>query len=117
VDETTVDLIDFCPRYEKVVSIISKRWTGLILRALLAGSCRFNSISAYVPGLSDRLLSERLKELEAEGIVERRVHAETPVRIEYLLTPKGEELRDIVAVMQRWADRWIEADAGVVSRH
>jgi DNA-binding HxlR family transcriptional regulator len=104
-----VSLADYCPRYERAMSIISKRWTGLILRALLAGSCRFNSISAYVPGLSDRLLSERLKELEAEGIIERHVYPETPVRIEYLLTPKGQELRGIVEVVQHWADRWVPA--------
>ena len=103
----TLDLADFCPRYEKAMAVISKRWTGLILRALLAGSCRFNTISTYVPGLSDRLLSERLKELEAEGILERRVYPETPVRIEYVLTDKGAELREVVAVVQVWANRWL----------
>jgi DNA-binding HxlR family transcriptional regulator len=103
-----MDLVEFCPRYEKAMSIISKRWTGLILRALLAGSFRFNAISAYVPGLSDRLLSERLKELEAEGIVERRVYPDMPVRIEYVLTDKGEELREIVEVVQVWANKWME---------
>jgi DNA-binding HxlR family transcriptional regulator len=105
-----LDLTEFCPRYEKAISILGKRWTALILRALLAGSSRFNSISAYVPGLSDRLLSERLKELEAEGIVTRVVYPETPVRIEYTLTDKGEELRDIVCVVQLWADRWCPPD-------
>ncbi len=108
VSETAqVDLSDFCLRYERAMSLLSKRWTGVILRALLAGTCRFNGISAYVPGLSDRLLSQRLKELEAEGIVERRVYPETPVRIEYVLTPMGEELRDVVQVVQVWANRWI----------
>jgi DNA-binding HxlR family transcriptional regulator len=102
-----LNLIDFCPKYEHAMLILSRRWTGVILRALLAGTTRFNSISAYVPGLSDRLLSERLKDLEAEGIVERHVYPETPVRIEYVLTAKGEELREIVAVVQVWADRWI----------
>jgi DNA-binding HxlR family transcriptional regulator len=92
------------------VSLLSKRWTGLILRALLSGATRFSSICAYVPGLSDRLLSERLKELEAEGIVERRVYAETPVRVEYLLTAKGRELRNVVEVIQAWADAWIAAE-------
>jgi DNA-binding HxlR family transcriptional regulator len=105
-----IDLVAFCPRYEKAMTIISKRWTGLILRALLAGECRFNSISAYVPGLSDRLLSERLKELELEGIVERRVYPEVPVRIEYVLTEKGQELRDVVQVVQVWANRWLPPD-------
>jgi DNA-binding HxlR family transcriptional regulator len=108
VSETAqVDLSDFCLRYERAMSLLSKRWTGVILRALLAGTCRFNGISAYVPGLSDRLLSQRLKELEAEGIVERHVYPETPVRIEYVLTPKGEQLRDVVQVVQVWANRWM----------
>jgi DNA-binding HxlR family transcriptional regulator len=106
----SVDIAAFCPRFEKAMAIISHRWTGLILRALLAGECRFSGISSYVPGLSDRLLSERLKELEAEQIVERRVYPQTPVRIEYLLTPKGEELRDVVQVVQMWANRWVPAE-------
>ena len=102
-----VDLTEFCPRYEQAMAIINKRWTGVILRALLAGTCRFSGISAYIPGLSDRLLSERLKELESEGIVERRVYPDVPVRIEYVLTAKGQELREIVEVMQVWANRWL----------
>jgi DNA-binding HxlR family transcriptional regulator len=104
-DEVCID--EFCPRYEKAVAIISHRWTGLILRALLAGETRFSGISSYVPGLSDRLLSERLKALEAEQIVERRVYPDTPVRIEYVLTSKGQELRNVVQVLQMWADRWL----------
>ena len=112
--ETKPGLIEYCPRYEKVMALLGKRWTGVILRALLAGSCRFNSISAYVPGLSDRLLSERLKELEAEGIVERRVYPDTPVRIEYVLTDKGQELRDIVQVVQVWADKWVPSEEAEV---
>jgi DNA-binding HxlR family transcriptional regulator len=103
------DFVEYCPRYEGAMSLLSKRWTGLILRALLAGCDRFTAIAAYVPGLSDRVLSERLKELESEGIIERRVHPETPVRIEYVLTPKGEELRQIVEAVQTWADKWVES--------
>jgi DNA-binding HxlR family transcriptional regulator len=110
VDLPETDLA-FCPLYERAISIISKRWTGLIIRALLSGTCRFNGISSYVPGLSDRLLSERLKELEAEGVVERRVYPETPVRIEYVLTPKGKALRAIVDAVQGWANEWIELEA------
>ena len=117
VEKESLDLTAFCPRYEQAMAVISKRWTGVILRALLAGSSRFNSISAYVPGLSDRLLSERLKELEAEGIVERRVYPEVPVRIEYVLTAKGEELREIVQVMQHWANKWLPEVEVEVYRH
>jgi DNA-binding HxlR family transcriptional regulator len=102
-----IDLAAYCPKYESAMALLSKRWTGLILRALLSGCDRFGSIAAYVPGLSDRVLSERLKELEAEGIVERRVHPEMPVRIEYRLSSKGEELRDIVEAVQTWADKWV----------
>jgi DNA-binding HxlR family transcriptional regulator len=105
--EAPPDIVAFCPKYEKAMSILGRRWTGLILRALLGGSCRFNAISAYVPGLSDRMLSERLKELEGEGILQRKVYPDTPVRIEYVLTPKGEELRRVVEATQAWADRWL----------
>ncbi|HLB28497.1 MAG TPA: helix-turn-helix domain-containing protein [Dehalococcoidia bacterium] len=101
-----MDLEQPCPKYKQAISILGKRWTGLIIRALLGGSCHFSSITSYVQGLSDRLLSQRLKELEAEGIVERHIYPETPVRVEYVLTPKGKELQEIVEAIQRWADRW-----------
>ncbi len=97
----------FCPLYHRAIEIIGRRWTGAIIRALLAGDTRFCRIRATIPGLSDRLLSERLKELEAEGIVERRVLAETPVRIEYHLTSKGAALADVVQTVSTWADRWL----------
>ena len=107
MDEAPHDFSHYCPKYEEAMSVLGKRWTGLILRALFSGSTRFSSICAYVPGLSDRLLSERLKELETIGIVERRVYAETPVRVEYVLTLKGEELRPVLDAVQAWADTWI----------
>ena len=106
-----LDFADYCPRYEKAFDLLGKRWTGLILRAMFSGCARFNTIASYVPGLSDRVLSERLKELEAEGIIERRVHPETPVRIEYVLSAKGEELRGIVDAVQSWADVWVPLPA------
>lgn len=56
--------------------------------------------------LTDKMLSQRLRELEAEGVVERSVVAETPVRIEYTLTEKGEDLESAIAALSRWADRW-----------
>lgn len=101
-----IDLAHLCPKYERAVRILGKRWTALIIRALLGGSRRFTEISSYVGGISDRLVSERLKELEEEGIVERRVYPETPVRIEYVLTDKGRELEGVVEAVQRWADKW-----------
>ena len=97
----------FCPLYHRAIEIIGRRWTGAIVRSLLSGDTRFCRIRSTIPGLSDRLLSERLKELEAEGIVDRRVLAETPVRIEYHLTPKGEALAAIVQSASAWAEEWL----------
>lgn len=105
-----MDFDHMCPLYEKAVDILGKRWTGLILRALMAGPKRFTEIRAYVEGLSDRLLSERLQEMEAEGIVERRVHTGRPIQVEYALTQKGAELRPVLESIQSWADRWVTAE-------
>jgi DNA-binding HxlR family transcriptional regulator len=103
----------FCPRFQRGVEVIGRRWTGAIVRALMTGSCRFNAIADTVPGISDRLLSERLKELEAEGIVERRVVPSTPVRVDYRLTAKGRDLVPVIEALGAWAERWVslETDA------
>jgi DNA-binding HxlR family transcriptional regulator len=97
----------FCPRYHHAVEVIGRRWTGAIIRAMLGGVARFSDITQTVPGLSDRMLSERLRELEAEGIVERLVFAETPVRIEYRMTEKGRALAAVVESIATWAEEWI----------
>jgi DNA-binding HxlR family transcriptional regulator len=96
-----------CPRFHKTIELVGRRWTGAIVQLLLNGPQRFTTLRGAVPGLHDRLLSERLKELEAEGLVVRRVYAETPVRIEYALTDKGRDLERVFAELHRWADRWI----------
>lgn len=98
-----------CPRFHCAIELVGRRWTGAILSAMLMGATRFTDIIHAVPGLSDRLLSERLKELEANGIVVREVHPETPVRIEYHLTKKGEDLSDVIGALSEWADAWIDA--------
>ncbi len=96
-----------CPlSYEKAVGVLTKKWNGQIFLALMSGPHRFTEIREYVGGLSDRLLSQRLKELEDEGVVERRVHASRPVLVEYSLTKKGADLRRVVEAIQVWADRW-----------
>jgi DNA-binding HxlR family transcriptional regulator len=100
--------INVCPKFHHAVELIGKRWTGAILSAMLDGATRFTDIVHAVPGLSDRLLSERLKELECEGIVERRVHPETPVRIEYTMTDKGRDLTSVTNAIACWADRWVD---------
>jgi DNA-binding HxlR family transcriptional regulator len=103
-------LSEFCPRFHIAVEIVGRRWSGAILRALLSGHIRYSDIVAVVPGLSDRLLSERLKEFEAEGILERHVIPETPVRIEYHLTEKGTALQETFEVLSAWAEKWVEYD-------
>lgn len=104
---SAIDFSHMCPRYEKAIELLGKRWTGLILRSLLEGPRRFTEITSYVEGLSDRLLSERLQELEQAGIVERHVNTGRPVTVEYALTEKGGDLRAALEAIQLWADRWI----------
>lgn len=99
-------LAPFCPAYTKAVELIGRRWSGAILRAMLAGATRFSEILATVPDLSDRLLSERLKELEREGVVARIVTPTTPVKVEYKLTEKGEALGSVVGAVASWAETW-----------
>ena len=106
-----VDVSPYCPAFQHTVELIGRRWTGAIIRSLLAGSCRFSAILAAIPGLSDRLLAERLRELEAEGIITRTVYPEHPVRIEYRLTEKGRELERIVAAIDAWTARWFDPPA------
>lgn len=101
------DLTPFCPRFHHAVELIGRRWSGAIIRAMLAGATRFSDITSAVPGLSDRLLSERLKELEAEGVLTRTVYPEIPVRIEYRLTDKGQALAPIVEALSTWAEEWL----------
>lgn len=98
----------FCPRFHRAVELIGRRWTGAILRAMFHDAVRFSELRQAVPGLSDRLLSERLKELEAEGIVARVVRPETPVRVEYHLTEKGRALQSVMEAVSAWAERWVE---------
>jgi DNA-binding HxlR family transcriptional regulator len=98
-----------CTYYHRAVELIGKRWTGAILLVLMDGPLRFSEVRQLVPDLSDRLLSERMKELEAEGLVERRVVDETPVRVEYELTEKGRALEPVVGALKGWARDWIES--------
>lgn len=98
-----------CPRYHHAVEVIGRRWTGAILVLLLSGRTRFNELAASIPEMSDRMLSERLKELEAEGIVRRHVTPETPVRVDYQLTEKGRALQAAVSAISKWAEEWLPA--------
>jgi DNA-binding HxlR family transcriptional regulator len=95
-----------CPHFHAAIELIGKRWTGAILSALTERPLRFGELGKAVPGLSDRLLSQRLRELEDEGLVERVVEPGTPVRVTYSLTPKGADLGPAIAELRSWARRW-----------
>jgi DNA-binding HxlR family transcriptional regulator len=96
-----------CPLYHEAVELVGRRWTGAILRVLMDGPLRFSEVAQAVPELSDRLLSARMKELEARGIVERTVHPGPPVRVEYALSAMGAELGPALSELQQWAQRWL----------
>ena len=93
-----------CRLYHRAVELVGKRWSGAILLVLLDGPLHFSGIRQLVPELSDRLLSERLKELEAEGIVERTVLDGSPVRVEYSLTERGRALEPTLRSLKQWAN-------------
>lgn len=111
-----------CPRFHRAVELIGKRWTGAIIRILQNGTARFNAIAAAIPELSDRMLSERLRELEHEGIIARLVIPETPVRVEYELTEKGKALDAAFCALAQWAEKWVDreeplVESGVANSH
>ena len=109
-----------CPLYHEAVEMIGRRWTGAILAVLLdAGPLRFSEIGHAVPELSDRLLSERMKELEARGVVSRTVDPGPPVRVVYELTDMGRSLRPALRELESWARRWLRGEGPLrpASRH
>jgi DNA-binding HxlR family transcriptional regulator len=96
-----------CPLFHEAIELIGRRWTGVILRTLMDGPLRFSEIAAAIPELSDRLLSERMKELEARGLVRREVLSGPPLRVRYALSPMGLELEPALGELQCWARRWL----------
>ncbi len=95
-----------CPHFHHAIELIGKRWTGAIVFALTERPMRYAELGKAVPGLSDRLLSQRLRELEEEGLVERQVEAGSPVRVTYSLTEAGQELDPALRELKTWAKRW-----------
>jgi DNA-binding HxlR family transcriptional regulator len=104
-----------CTRFHRAIELIGSRWTGAILQTLLQGRTRYATIKVAVPDITDRMLSERLRSLEAEGLVLRIVVPETPVRVEYELTRKGRELQDALGEIAKWAEKWIALDDDVAT--
>jgi DNA-binding HxlR family transcriptional regulator len=110
-DEPSATRGNCCPLYHEAVELVGRRWTGAILSVLMDGSLRFSEIAQAIPELSDRLLSERMKELEARGIVERKVIPGPPLRVQYELSEMGHELEPALSELQSWARRWLGARA------
>ena len=98
-----------CPHFHHAIELIGKRWTGAIVCALTERPMRYRELGKAIPGLSDRLLSQRLRELEDEGLVERRVEAGSPVRVTYSLTEAGRQLDPVLSELKSWARRWKKA--------
>jgi len=102
-----MDFSHMCPRYELAIELLGKRWTALIIRVLLGGPKRFKEIKEQIPDMSDKMLTDRMKELEAADVVVRHVYPETPVRIEYELTEKGKSLENVIEAIQTWSEQWM----------
>jgi DNA-binding HxlR family transcriptional regulator len=105
-----------CARFHKAVELVGRRWTGAVIQLLLNGPARYAELRDAIPDISDRMLSERLRELEDEGIVSRNVIPASPVRVEYALTPKGRALEPALAAIGKWAQRWAEDTATAGAR-
>ena len=96
-----------CGRYHAAADLLGKRWSVSVVAVLVEHrTARFTQLREAVPGITPKLLSERLRELEAAGLVERHVVASVPVLVEYRVTEKGAALAEFVGALQRWADAW-----------
>ena len=98
---------EFCLHFQQAVELIGRRWCGTIARALLPGPRRFTELRRAIPEISDRALSQRLRELEAEGVVIRRVSTGPPVEVAYELSAKGRDLEQVIDGVERWAHEWL----------
>jgi DNA-binding HxlR family transcriptional regulator len=95
-----------CAKFHRASELIGRRWTGAIIFVLLRARCRFATLRTAIPDITDRMLSERLHELEQAAIVERTVVPATPVRVEYALTDKGRDLAAAFNAISAWAEKW-----------
>lgn len=99
--------VEFCPYFQQAAEFVGRRWTGAVLRALLSGPLRFSQLERAVPEISARALAQRLRELEAAGLVARRVETDVPIRVTYALTDTGSALQDVVNRLEHWAHEWL----------
>lgn len=104
--DTAGDL-PLCWQYHEAIEFIGRRWMGAILFVLMRGQHRFNELLAAIPGISDRLLTQRLRELEEQGLVVRRVEPVSPVKVAYELTEAGRDLQEVVLAVLRWGQKWL----------
>ena len=101
-----------CGRFHRASELIGRRWTGAIIFVLLGSTCRFAALRDAIPDITDRMLSERLHELEQEGLLERTVVPDTPVRVEYALSKKGRALRPAIDAIADWSHTWVKTAEG-----
>jgi DNA-binding HxlR family transcriptional regulator len=106
--------LEYSAPFQRAIELIGKRWTGAVVKALLPSAARFNQLLAGIPGISDRVLTERLRELESEGIVERLVDPGPPVRVSYRLTNRGRALEPVLSAVAEWAESWLEPAVAAV---
>jgi DNA-binding HxlR family transcriptional regulator len=99
-----------CESFQRAAQLVGQRWVPQIVWVLLGGERRYSVLRDAIPEISDTLLSERLRDLEAEGIVTRTVTPTTPVLIEYGLTDRGRDLASVIDGLSAWADRWATTD-------
>jgi DNA-binding HxlR family transcriptional regulator len=102
-----------CP-VAATLDVVGDRWTLLIVRDLLRGFTRFSQFRRSVEGVTTSLLSDRLKLLEREGVIERRFYSDHPPRAEYLLTAKGHALGMVVGALASWGEEWLDHDLALV---
>ena len=98
---------ELCPRFHFAVELIGRRWTGAVLYVLEQGPARFMDLRASIEGITDPMLSERLRELETEAIVVRTVLPGAPVGVEYALTEKGRALGKVLQAIGEWGHDWL----------
>lgn len=98
---------ELCSRFHHAVELIGRRWSGAIIQLLLQGPLRYGALRAAIPDINDRMLTERLREMEGEALIERHVIPDTPVRVEYQLTKKGQALERAMKAISTWAETWI----------